>query len=127
MRYLTVEQVLFIHSRLITETGGTHGVRHLGSLQAAVERPKATFEGRDLYPDLFSKAAAMLKSLVSNHPFLDGNKRTGITAIAMFLQMNGRKLSVSNPELVAFTLQVSVSQLGLEEIAEWLRAHTVLI
>ncbi len=76
MKYLSAEQVLFIHSRLIDETGGSHGIRDTGLLQAAVERPKATFGGKDLYPDIFYKAAALLESLIKNHPFIDGNKRT---------------------------------------------------
>ena len=82
MTYLTVEQVLFIHMRLIAETGGSPGLRDLGLLASAVARPQATFGGEDLYPDLLSKAAALMDSLVRNHPFVDGNKRVGITAAA---------------------------------------------
>lgn len=78
MKYLTVEQVLFIHARLVSEISGTHGVRDLGLLESAVARPQATFEGNDLYSDIFSKAAALMESLIGNHPFVDGNKRTGM-------------------------------------------------
>lgn len=78
-RYLTVPQILFIHARLIDETGGAHGLRDLGALEAASARPQATFAEQELYPDFFSKAAALLDSLINNHPFVDGNKRTGIT------------------------------------------------
>ncbi len=121
--YLTAEQVLFIHSRIIAETGGEHGVRDLGMLQAAVARPQATFDGDKLYPDLFSKAAAMMESLVNNHPFLDGNKRTGIASVAIFLQQNDMILTASNSQVVEFTLQVAQSQLDAAEIANWLRTH----
>ncbi|HUM70888.1 MAG TPA: type II toxin-antitoxin system death-on-curing family toxin, partial [Chloroflexota bacterium] len=90
--YLTAQQVLFIHARLIATTGGEHGVRDIGLLESAVARPQATFDGVELYPDLFHKAAALMESLAQNHPFVDGNKRTAITATAMFLRRNGRRL-----------------------------------
>jgi death on curing protein len=123
-RYLSAEQILFIHARLIDETGGEHGVRDLGMLQAAIHRPKSTFDGEELYPDIISKATALMESLVKNHAFLDGNKRTGISAVAMFLQANGLILIASNFQLVEFTLQVAQSQLDLDAIANWLRAHS---
>lgn len=122
--YLTVEQVLFIHMRLIAETGGSPGLRDLALLEAAVARPQATFGGEYLYPDLFSQAAALLDSLIRNHPFVDGNKRVGITAAAIFLHRNGRRLTASNAELEQFTLQVARSQLTTEEMATWLRSHS---
>ena len=93
--YLTPEQVLFIHSRLVDETGGAHGIRDLGMLLSALGRPQATFQGKDLYSDLFSKAAALMDSLVRNHPFIDGNKRTAITSTAIFLRINGFHLDVT--------------------------------
>ena len=124
MRPLTVEQVLFLHARLIEETGGTHGVRDLSLLGSAVARPWATFGSRDLYPDLFSKAAALLDSLIHNHPFGDGNKRTGIAAAALFLRQNGHRLTTTNEELEEFTLRVTESWPGVAEIAAWLKAHS---
>jgi death-on-curing protein len=123
MKYLTVEQVLFLHARIIEETGGSHGVGDIGLLQSAVARPQAVFEDQDLYPDVFSKAAAFMDSLVRNHPFVDGNKRTGITAAAVFLRRNGWLLSVSNRKLEAFTMQVLRAELSLSQIAQWLREH----
>jgi death on curing protein len=107
MQYLTPQQVLFIHARLIAETGGAQGLRDIGLLASAVGRPQATFEGQELYPDLFTKAAALLASLILNHPFLDGKKRTGMTAAALFLQQNGQLLQTSNSELESFTLRVA--------------------
>ncbi len=109
MKYISIQQVLFINSRVIVETGGQTGLRDLALLESAVARPHATFDGQDLYPSLFEKAAALLDSLVNNHPFLDGNKRTGITATAMFLLMNGFRLSCSQSEMEIFTLQVATS------------------
>ena len=124
MNYLTPEQVLFIHSRLVTETGGSHGLRDLGLLLSAVARPRATFDSNELYPDLFTKAAALMDSLINNHPFLDGNKRTGLTATGLFLRINGWKLTATSEELVACTMRVAVEDLEIDELANWLRAKT---
>ena len=125
MYYLTAEQVLFIHARLIAETGGEHGLRDLGLLLSAVARPQASFNQADLYPNIFTKAAALLESLIGNHPFVDGNKRTGITAAALFLRLNGCQLKVSNQELENFTLRVAQGGVSQEQIVDWLRANAV--
>ena len=122
--YLTPQQILFIHARLIAETGSEYGLRDLGLLQSAAARPQATFEGADLYPDLFTKAAALMHSLAGNHPFVDGTKRSAIVAAAMFLRENGFRLVTSNTELERFTLAVVIERLGLDEMAEWFRLNS---
>ena len=124
MRYLTAEQVLFIHARLIAETGGEHGVRDLGLLQSAVSRPQASFEGQDLYPDVYHKAAALLESLINNHPFVDGNKRTGFTSAAMFLKINGFSLVASNQEVESFVLSIATGEGSIETITDWLKTYS---
>jgi death-on-curing protein len=125
MTYLTAEQVLFIHARLITETGGSHGLRDLSMLLSAIGRPQASFDNQDLYPDLYNQAAALLDSLIRNHPFIDGNKRTGIVAAGLFLQMNGYRLTASDSELEIFTLEVALGQANIEKIAAWFRDNTL--
>jgi death on curing protein len=125
VKYLTPAQVLFIHARLVDETGGAHGVRDLGLLLSAVARPQATFDQQELYADLFSKAAALLESLVQNHPFVDGNKRTGITAATMFLRVNGHNLTVSNAELERFTFAVVLEHTPIPEIATWFKQNSI--
>lgn len=127
IHYLTAAQVLFIHDRLIAETGGSAGVRDLGLLAAAVARPQATFDGADLYPDLFTKAAAFMASLVNNHPFVDGNKRVGITAVGLFLRRNGYRLTATNAALEAFTMQVAQGKLTVDEMVGWFRTHSVVL
>ena len=126
IRFLTPEQVLFLHSRLIQETGGAHGLRDLAMLLSALGRPQATFDGKDLYADIFSKGAALMDSLIRNHPFVDGNKRTAIAAAALFLRLNGYSLMVENDEIVRFTLACAQSQVILEEISAWLQRFSVL-
>ena len=122
--YLTAEQVLFIHARLIVETGGSHGLRDLGLLLSAVERPQATFEGVELYPDLFSKAAALLESLVGNQPFDDGNKRTAIASAGLFLRINQYRLTANHQQLADFTMQCARRLISLEKMADWLKSHS---
>ena len=124
MKYLTVEQVLFIHARLISETGGMHGLRDLGLLQSAVARQQSTFDGQDLYPTLFLKAAALLESLVGNHPFIDGNKRTAIASAGLFLRINGYRLTADNAQMQNFVMQCAQKLISLEQMATWLERHS---
>lgn len=122
--YPSAPQVLFIHSRLIAETGGETGILNIGLLESAVGRPRATFDGIDLYPDVFLKAAALFQSLLLNHAFVDGNKRVAITAAALFLLSNGYRLAASNDVVVAFVLAALNERMSLESIAGWLSQNT---
>lgn len=127
MIYLSVEQVLFLHDRLIEETGGQHGVRDLGGLQSALARPQAVFADTEFYPDVFSKAAVLLDGLTRNHPFLDGNKRISIATAALFLELNGYRVTTTNDDLEEFTMHVTTMKPGLDQIAEWFRVKTARI
>jgi len=113
--------VLLLHARLIQRTGGSGGVREMGLLESALARPRATFGGNDLYPNLWSNVAALMHSLVKNHPFVDGNKRTALTATGMFLELNGHRLVASNEQAFEFTQQAARSKVEPEEMSEWLR------
>jgi len=93
--------------------------RHLGLLQSAVARPQATFDKQDLYPDLFLKAAALLESLIGNHAFLDGNKRTAITSAGLFLHLNDYCLKANNQQLETFTLDCALHLFSLDQMALW--------
>jgi death-on-curing protein len=124
IEYLTVNEVLLLHARLIQRTGGSRGLRDIGLLESAVARPQATFAGADLYPDLWSKAAALMHSLVLNHPFIDGNKRVALTAASVFLDLNGYQVNATNQEAVDFVLSVIAGELDLEAMAAWLKTHS---
>ena len=124
MNYLIPEQVLFIHARLVDETGGEHGLRDLSMLLSALARPRATFDGQELYPTTFLKASALLESLLQNHPFLDGNKRTGITSAAMFLLINGFQLTTENDALADFTFRVVLEHPELDKITKWFEGNS---
>ena len=122
--YLTLDVVIAIHDSMIDEYGGSHGIRDLGLIQSALARPQASFGGEDLYPDIFDKASALFHSLIFNHAFVDGNKRTTLTSTARFLYINGYELNATNKELVDFPLKVENKHLNIEEIAVWLKKYT---
>jgi death-on-curing family protein len=92
VNYLYPKQVLYLYQQVIQRSGGTIGLRDEGLLESAVYRPQASFGGRDLYPDLWSKAAALGHSIILNHPFVDGNKRVGFEAMRLMLRLNGYDL-----------------------------------
>jgi len=124
VEYLTVNEVLLLHARLIQRTGGSRGVRDVGLLESALARPRSTFDGVDLHPDLWTKAASLMHSLALNHSFVDGNKRTAVTATGIFVELNGFKLTASNDRVLDFTRQVTAGGMELDEIATWLRTHS---
>ncbi len=124
MDYLFAEQILYIHDRLTKGTGGSQGVHDLSALLSAVGLPQGRFEKNDLNQTLFTKAAALIDSLIRNHPFVDGNKRTGMTAGALFLRRNGYVLKAANVDLVKVVLGVAQAQFSPEQIADWLKENT---
>ena len=111
--------------RVIEVSGGSQGVRDQGLLESAIYRPQASFGGHDLYPDLFSKAAALGHSLIKNHPFVDGNKRTGFESMRLFLRMNGFDLRMGEEQKFVFILSIaSDPDINEHRIGEWLRLHS---
>lgn len=123
MDYLSVLEVAVIHARLIQRTGGASGLRDLGLLEAAVARPQATFGDSDLYPSVWDKAAALMESLVLNHPFIDGNKRVAFVATGLFLERNGYTFEATQDEVYTFTMGVAEGAIDRVAIAAWLRKH----
>jgi len=124
VQYLTAEKVLFLHFRLVQETGGAHGLTRPDLLLSALARPKAIFAGASLYPDLHSQAAALTESLIRNHPFVDGNKRTGIAAGVLFLVRNGFRVTLTNAELERIALAVATGEMELAGLTERLRRRS---
>lgn len=119
--YLSLQQVLEIHAAQIERYGGGQGCRDVGRVEAAVGRPAQTFGGEDLYPDAASKAAALMESLVMNHPFVDGNKRVGAHAAIVFLVLNGYRLVASSADLVEITLALASGKVPVEKLTIWFR------
>jgi death-on-curing protein len=119
--YLSVDQVLALHRDLVRAFGGILPVRDRGLLDAAVARAAATFGGEDLYPDFAAKAAALMHSLVLNHPFVDGNKRVGAAAAELFVECNGSLIVATDDEFERVTLDVARGVVEAEALAIWFR------
>jgi death-on-curing protein len=122
--YLTLDIILAIHEEMVERYGGSHGIRDIGLIQSAAARPQSSFGGEDLYQTIFDKAAALFHSLMFNHAFVDGNKRTAMVSTARFLFMNGYELDASQKEFVTFPLNVENQHLSIEEISKWLKRHS---
>jgi death-on-curing protein len=127
IRYLTLIEVLNLHRQIIEQSGGALGVRDLGALESALAQPRMTFGGEDLYPTLVDKAAAVGFSIVMNHPFVDGNKRTGHAAMETFLVLNGMEISASVDEQEQVILALASGNSGRESFVEWLKQHITAI
>lgn len=119
--FLDLEDILKLHHSLIEHYGGCDGVRDVGLLQSAIAMPQAAFGGQRLHDDLFDMAAAYLYHIVQNHPFLDGNKRTGAAAAIVFLAINDVEIDADEDGLVAITLQVATGQADKKQIAMFFR------
>ncbi|MDO8565012.1 MAG: type II toxin-antitoxin system death-on-curing family toxin [bacterium] len=124
MKYLTAEEVLILHSEIIDQTGGSHGIRDIGLLMSIIEKPKATFGGKELYKGVFNKASATLEAFVQYHVFIDGNKRSAALSASRFLFINGYDLTATNKELEKFMVKVAVEKSNLNEISLWLKKHS---
>ena len=120
---LSIEQVLYLHEHIISAAGGAQGVRDFALMHSALERPKATFGGEDLYPTTLLKASALMHSLVMNHCFVDGNKRTAWQVMKRFLYINGIELTYSQQDVIEFCLSVDNNGWEVPEIERWLQAH----
>lgn len=125
MRRLTPKQILLIHDELVEKYGGSFGVRDENLLESAIFQPFVTFGGLDLYESVFDKAAVLLRSLVKNHPFLDGNKRTGIAAAQVLIEANDYFFKASISIAEKFVRKIALTKLSVEEISLWLRKHSI--
>ncbi|MHC4883110.1 MAG: type II toxin-antitoxin system death-on-curing family toxin [Planctomycetota bacterium] len=123
--FLSLKDVLAIHQRQVKEHGGSEGIRDEGLLLSALAMPQAAFFGEYAHNDIYEMAAAYLYHIVMNHPFVDGNKRTGAAAGIIFLGINDIKLTASNTALIEFTLAVAQGQKTKPQVAEFLKQHSM--
>lgn len=124
IRYLGLIEILELHRKILEQSGGALGIRDVGLLESAVAQPRMTFGGEDLYPSLLEKAAALGFSIIMNHPFVDGNKRTGHAAAEIFLVLNGMKINASVDEQERLVLAIAAGELGREAFVGWLQQNT---
>ena len=125
MIILTKEQIILLHSQLIRETGGIDGMRDGGMLDSAVNAPFQTFGDNELYPTVTEKAARLCFGLVSNHAFVDGNKRIGAHAMLVFLALNGIGISYTQKELSDIILSVASGNCDYESFLDWVKYHII--
>jgi death on curing protein len=123
IRYLVLIEVLDLHRQIINFSGGILGIRDVSMLESAIAQPWMTFAGEDLYPTVIDKAAILGFSIIMNHPFIDGNKRTGHAAMETFLILNGNEISASVDEQELIILTLASGNLERRAFTEWLRQH----
>lgn len=124
MQYLTAEEILRIHSAIVDETGGSHGVRDRKPLEVMEALPQLRSFGKELYPTVFLKAGLYVRNIIMSHPFIDGNKRTAISAADVFMQLNGYQITIARGGVEAFALDVIQKKLDLDDIAAWLKKNS---
>lgn len=124
MKFIELDEVIGIHERMIAIGGGRREVHDFTLLHSAIERPKAQFSGKYLYETIWLMAAAMMQSLVKNHPFDDGNKRTSFFTTQRFLYKNGYSLEPDKQEILDFMVKVDTKNKTIKEIADWFKKYS---
>lgn len=124
MNYPSLDTIREVHRDQVDTFGGDSGVRDPGALKSAHKLPLQSFGGEEVYPTIHEKAAAMGHGIIANHPFVDGNKRTGAESMILLLEMNGYRFESSNSDLVEATLKIAQGTMTKEKLAEWLKDHT---
>ena len=122
--WLELDEVIAIHLVLLNEHGGAAGTRDEGLLKSALARPQQIYAYEDPKPDLCALAAAYTSGIVRNHPFVDGNKRTGFVAAGVFLAANGLKLTASEVEATSMVVALAASKMDEKTFAQWYRERT---
>lgn len=120
---ITLDQAQALHSLLISETGGTDGLRDRGLLESALEAAFATFAGIELYPSIEEKAARLGMSLIANHAFADGNKRIGMLIMLVFLKVNGFEMNLTDEDIIHAGLGAAAGEMDFYGLLEWIRGH----
>ncbi|MBK8830120.1 MAG: type II toxin-antitoxin system death-on-curing family toxin [Saprospiraceae bacterium] len=120
---ISFEEAIQIHELLIQKFGGSVGLRDQEALKSALTRPYQTFEEQNLYPTPEEKAAAVLESIISNHPFLDGNKRLGFVLMKLILLEAGLAINASHEEIYNFIIQVATGEHNIDSITNWIKFH----
>ena len=117
---ISIQETVYIHDLLIKTFGGSEGVRDFQALESALNRPFQKFEDAELYPSIIEKAASLLESILSNHPFVDGNKRTGYVLMRLFLKKNGMDITADGIAKYQFMIDVASGNKRYNEIVIWL-------
>ncbi len=120
MKLISVPDLVWLNAAAVGETGGATGIRDVSALEAVVARPCVGYGGEELFPTPFDKAAAIMESVIQRHPFVDGNKRTGVASAVYLLRRGGYRLAgVSNAQLVELSLNVAAHRMSTTELGSW--------
>jgi death on curing protein len=122
---ILLQEALAIHNILIERFGGAKGVRDNAGLESAINRPYQTFDGKELYPDPVDKAAAIFESIISNHPFIDGNKRTAYILMRLLLKEGTLDIVATEEEKFEFVIQCAQGTKTFHEIKDWIKSRLV--
>ena len=125
MIILTLEQLLEIHALIIEFTKGSSGLRDLGRLESVIATQTQNIFDEELYPSIINKAAAMIRSIIADHPFVDGNKRTAMLAGLILLEINKIKLTITSEEIEDFAIEISIHHLDVTKISNWIQKHII--
>jgi death on curing protein len=120
---ISIQETVYIHNLLIKTFGGSSGVRDFQALESALSRPFQTFDNVELYPSIIEKAASLLESLLANHPFVDGNKRTGYVLMRLFLKKNGMDIIADEETKYQFVIDVASGVKRYDDILIWLEDY----
>ena len=123
MNMLTKQQILLLHTQLIRQSGGTDGVRDEGMLDSAISQPLQTFDNMELYRDIVDKAVRLGYGLITNHPFVDGNKRIGTHAMLVTLDINGIELQYQDEDMIQLILKIASGKADDRVLRTWVLAH----
>lgn len=125
MKYLSLEQILQFHTKIIKSTGGSDGVRDLGLIESALKKAEATFDGQELYEGNIKKISVTTFALIKNHGFIDGNKRIGVATMLLLLRLNEISVKYEQEELVELGLKTPEGVFTEENIQQWIEEHQV--
>ncbi|WP_128101507.1 type II toxin-antitoxin system death-on-curing family toxin [Paenibacillus sp. DCT19] len=125
MKYLSLEQILQFHTKIIKSTGGSDGVRDLGLVESALKKAEATFDGQELYEGNIKKISVTTFALIKNHGFIDGNKRIGVATMLLLLRLNEISVKYEQEELVELGLKTAEGEFIEENIQKWIEVHQV--
>ena len=123
MIWITADDVIQIHSRVIQRSGGMDGLRDRAGLEAAISAPMQSFGGQDLYPTTVEKIARLGYGLASNHAFVDGNKRIGAMMTQLLLKWNGFQMSLCSGELADMFIAIADGSAGESDLLAWIQRH----
>ena len=125
MEMIALEEIIIFHEKIIEKTGGSQGIRDIGLIESAINRPFQTYDGIELYPEIESKISAITYSLINNHGFIDGNKRIGVSVMLLLLRLNDIEIEYKQEELVDLGIKIAENKCKEEDIKKWIESHSL--